>query len=62
MDRTKAIGGDTTSQAVNDNNLVKQTKADQNNKIINLNPQVWYLAGSSLQALDIMIEDVSKAL
>lgn len=62
MDRTKAIDRDTTSQAVNDNDLVKQTKAGQNNKIINLNPQVWYLAGSSLQALDIMIEDVSKAL
>ena len=62
MDRTKAIGGDTTSQAVNDNDLVKQTKAGQNNKVINLNPQVWYLAGSGLQALDIMIEDVSQAL
>lgn len=62
MDRTKAIGGDTTSQAVNDNDLVKQTKAGQTNKIINLNPQVWYLAGSGLQAMDIMIKDVSKAL
>ena len=40
MDRTKAIGGDTTSQAVSDNDLVKQTKAGQDNKVINLNPQV----------------------
>lgn len=61
MDRTKAIGGDTTSQAVNDNDLIKQTKAGKNNKVINLNPQVWYLAGSGLQAMDIMIEDVNNA-
>ena len=42
MDRTKAIGGDTTSQAVNDNDLVKQTKVGQNNKIINLNPSLVF--------------------
>lgn len=61
IDRTKAIGGDTTQNAVADNELVKQTNAGKNGQVIALDPQVWYLAGSGIESLKIMIEDVNQA-
>ena len=31
-------------------------------KVIELNPQVWYLAGSGIESLDIMLSDVEPAV
>lgn len=62
VDRTKAIGGDTSENNLMDNDLVKQTNAGKNNKVISLNPQVWYLAGSGVESLKIMMDDVSQGL
>lgn len=61
IDRTKAIGGDASQNAVADNDLVKETNAGKNNKVIALNPQVWYLAGSGLESIEIMLDDVNHA-
>lgn len=61
VDRTQAIGGDTSNNDMADNELVKQTNAGKNNKVIQLDPQVWYLAGSGLESLKIMIDDVNQA-
>ncbi|MGY3765690.1 siderophore ABC transporter substrate-binding protein [Vagococcus vulneris] len=60
VDRTKAIGGDTSKNNVADNELVKQTKAGKTNKVISLTPDVWYLAGGGIESTNIMIDDVSK--
>lgn len=61
IDRTKAIGGDVSQNSVVDNELVTQTNAGKNGQVIALNPQVWYLAGSGIESLKIMIEDVNQA-
>ncbi|MHC5267835.1 siderophore ABC transporter substrate-binding protein [Enterococcus sp. LJL98] len=61
VDRTKAIGGDATQNNVADNDLVKETNAGKNNQVIALDPQVWYLAGSGLESLNIMLDDVNQA-
>lgn len=61
VDRTKAIGGDDTNDNVADNELVKQTNAGKNNKVISLQPDVWYLSGGGLESTHLMIEDVKKA-
>lgn len=61
VDRTKAIGGDDSQNNVADNALVKQTTAGKNQKVISLDPSVWYLAGSGLESVKIMIEDVNQA-
>jgi len=62
VDRTKAIGGDQSTTNLADNALVKQTNAGKNQHVITLDPQVWYLAGSGLESLPIMIDEVSKGL
>ncbi|EOT46457.1 MULTISPECIES: siderophore ABC transporter substrate-binding protein [Enterococcus] len=62
VDRTKAIGGDQSTTNLADNELVKQTNAGKNNHVITLDPQVWYLAGSGLESLPIMIDEISKGL
>lgn len=61
MDRTQSIGGDTSNNDMADNEIVKQTNAGKNNKVIQLDPQVWYLVGSGLESLKIMIDDVNQA-
>lgn len=62
VDRTKAIGGDDTNDNVENNELVKQTNAGKNGKVITLQPDVWYLSGGGLESTHLMIEDVQKAL
>ena len=62
IDRTKAVGGDDTNDNVTDNELVKQTNAGKNGKVISLEPDVWYLSGGGLESTHLMIEDVAKAL
>lgn len=62
VDRTKAIGGDDTNDNVENNELVKQTNAGKNGKVISLQPDVWYLSGGGLASTHLMIEDVATAL
>ncbi|MGC6769320.1 siderophore ABC transporter substrate-binding protein [Enterococcus sp. LJL51] len=62
VDRTQAIGGDTTNDNITDNELIKQTNAGKNGKVITLQPDVWYLSGGGLESTHLMIEDAMKAL
>lgn len=61
IDRTKAIGGDDSNDNVAANELVKQTNAGKNNKVISLQPDVWYLSGGGVESTQLMIEDVKQA-
>lgn len=62
IDRTKAIGGDTSNDNVAANELVTQTDAGKNDQVISLQPDVWYLSGGGLESMNLMIEDVNQAL
>lgn len=62
IDRTKAIGGDTSNNAVGSNALIQQTTAGKNGKVIDMNAQVWYLAGSGIESVQIMLADVQSGL
>ena len=62
IDRTKAIGGDDSNNNVADNELVAQTTAGTNKKVISLQPDVWYLSGGGLESVKMMLEDVNHAL
>lgn len=62
IDRTKAIGGDASKNGIATNELVKQTTAGKNGKIIEMNAQVWYLAGSGLESVKIMLDDIQKGI
>lgn len=62
IDRTKAVGGDDTNDNLDENELVKQTNAGKNSKIISLQPDVWYLSGGGIESTRLMIQDVAKGL
>jgi len=47
IDRTAAIGGQSSAKATIENDLVKMTRAYQNGNIIYLDPAVWYLSGAA---------------
>lgn len=61
VDRTQAIGGDTSNDNVATNELIEQTDAGKNNKVISLQPDVWYLSGGGLESMEMMLEDVNQA-
>ena len=61
IDRTKAIGGDDSKNNVAENELVKQTTAGKDGKVISLTPDVWYLSGGGIESTELMIKDVLKA-
>lgn len=60
VDRTKAIGGDDSKNNVAENELIKQTKAGKNGKVVTLTPDVWYLSGGGIESTELMAEDVLK--
>lgn len=62
IDRTKAIGGDISKNNVSENELVKETTAGKNKKIITLTPDVWYLSGGGIECTELMMADVEAAL
>ncbi|WP_251636872.1 siderophore ABC transporter substrate-binding protein [Sporosarcina sp. NCCP-2716] len=62
IDRDAAIGqGDNAKNAI-ENDLVKKTKAFENDKIVYLNGEYWYLSGGGLQSMKEMIDEVEAGL
>lgn len=59
VDRTQVVGGTTTANATLDNDLVKQTNAYQNQQIINLTPDYWYLSSGGLLSVSEMIKEAA---
>lgn len=63
LDRDSAINAGTdAARALLDNELIHQTRAWQNNRVIYLNPQIWYVTVAGLNATPAMIEEVHVAL
>lgn len=60
VDRTLAIGGDDSANSdILNNDLIQATNAGQNNKIITLTSDLWYLSGGGLESTKLMIEEVA---
>ncbi|MRX73842.1 ABC transporter substrate-binding protein [Bacillus lacus] len=62
IDRSAAIGGEAGAQQTVENDLVKKTSAFENGKIVYLDGGIWYLSGGGLQSVNLMMEEVEKAL
>ncbi|WP_027702744.1 siderophore ABC transporter substrate-binding protein [Metaclostridioides mangenotii] len=62
VDRAVVTGGQIKSSDTLNNDLVKNTNAGKNDKIINLDPEFWYLSGGGLLSVDGMINEVESAL
>lgn len=62
IDRNAAVGGENKASDTLNNDLVKGTKAGQNDKIVYLNAEVWYLGGAGLTSVKTMVEEVVNSL
>lgn len=62
VDRSAVVGGEVKGSDTLDNDLVKQTNAGKNNKIVYLDAETWYLGGAGLTSVKSMIEEVVNAL
>lgn len=61
IDRTLVVGGSNTANTVLDNDLVNGTNAAVNDKIISLDPDIWYLSGGGITSTIQMITDIKEA-
>ncbi|WP_257348686.1 siderophore ABC transporter substrate-binding protein [Pseudalkalibacillus decolorationis] len=62
IDRDKVVSGEGNASKVFDNELVNKTKAAQNDKIIYLDPAVWYLSGGGLTSVSEMVKEVEEGI
>lgn len=62
IDRTAVAGGNVTAEQIFDNDLIKETDAYKNGRIVYLTSQIWYVASGGLQGTNIMIQDIQQAL
>lgn len=63
VDRSAVVGNsETSAKQLIENDLVKNTKAFKNGKIVYLDPNVWYLSGGGLKSTQVMIDDIKSAL
>lgn len=62
VDRSAAIGGESSAQQIVENELVENTKAYQNDNIVYLNPDYWYLSGGGLVSVQEMVKEISDSL
>lgn len=62
IDRSSMINHLKPNTSDIENALIKRTNAYKNNKIIYLDPQVWYLSGGGIISTNKMVEDIEKAV
>lgn len=64
LDRDSAIGrkGASLARDVLDNELVRRMRAWRENHVVFLTAEAWYLAEGGVKAMDIMLDDVARAL
>ncbi|RFC66133.1 siderophore ABC transporter substrate-binding protein [Fulvimarina endophytica] len=61
IDRDAAIGRGSAASLL-DNELVHGTKAWRNDRVVYLDPALWYLAASGLQSMQASVDQISEAL
>ncbi|MRH42109.1 ABC transporter substrate-binding protein [Aquibacillus halophilus] len=60
VDRNKVVGGENSAEKTLENELVQKTQAYQNENIIYLSPDYWYLSGGGLISVAGMINEISE--
>ncbi|WP_010292107.1 siderophore ABC transporter substrate-binding protein [Clostridium senegalense] len=63
IDKSVIVGGEQKSaKEIMETDIVKNTNAYKNGKIIYLDPKAWYLGGSGISSTEIMISEIKKSL
>jgi len=60
IDRNEIMLGEKTDKNEIENALIQKTNAFKNNRIIHVDPNVWYLSGGGTYSLNRMLDDVLK--
>ncbi|SDC44831.1 iron complex transport system substrate-binding protein [Pelagirhabdus alkalitolerans] len=59
MDRNAVVGGEDDAVTTLDNELINQTTAVQNDQVIHLTPDYWYLSSGGIESVQQMINEIS---
>ncbi|WML32750.1 siderophore ABC transporter substrate-binding protein [Clostridium sp. OS1-26] len=62
IDRSAVTGKGDSAQKTLDNDIVKGTSAYKNNRIIYLDPQIWYVSSGGFVGTNAMIDEIMKAI
>lgn len=62
VDRGAVVGGESSAKQVVENKLMKNTDVYKNDRIIYLDPEVWYLSGGGLVSVQEMIQAIDDSL
>lgn len=63
VDRGAVVeGGESSAKQIVENKLMQSTKAYQNDNIVYLNPDFWYLSGGGLISVQEMINEIGASL
>src|SRR5699024_3975773 len=61
IDRGAVVEGESSAEVIVDNKLMEKTKAYQNDNIIYLDPEYWYLSGGGLESVTKMIDEINRS-
>ncbi|MUK89802.1 ABC transporter substrate-binding protein [Ornithinibacillus sp. L9] len=62
IDRTAAVGGESSAEQIVENTLMENTKAYQNDNIFYLDPDFWYLSGGGLISVAEMVNEIDATI
>ncbi|SFE94196.1 siderophore ABC transporter substrate-binding protein [Alteribacillus iranensis] len=62
IDRGAVVGGETSAQQIVENDLTEKTQAYQNDNIVYLNPEYWYLASGGIQSVSEMVKEIESVI
>ncbi len=62
IDRGAVVEGESSAEVIVENKLMEKTKAYQNDNIIYLDPEYWYLSGGGLESVTKMIDEINESL
>lgn len=62
IDRGAIVGSESSVKQVVENELTKKTSAYQNDNIVYLDPNYWYLSGGGLVSVQEMVDEVASSL
>lgn len=62
INRGAVVDGESSAEVIVENKLMEKTKAYQNDNIIYLDPEYWYLSGGGLESVTKMIDEIDESL
>lgn len=62
IDRSAAVGGESSAKIIVENKSIVNTKAYQNDQIYYLDPDYWYLSGGGLVSVSEMVKEITESI